>query len=74
MSSSTSDEPNGTDGHGRTEQKPAGSPGQPERVDEPQPNGQDGPSSSSAAPPKPGIMARLGLDPPTMIMMVKYAL
>lgn len=67
MSSNTSDEPNGT------EQKPAtGSQGQPERVDE-QPNARDGggPSSNAAALPKPGIMARLGLDLPTIITMIK---
>ncbi|KAK9770272.1 hypothetical protein SCAR479_13013 [Seiridium cardinale] len=37
------------------------------------PGSQDDPSSGPASPPKPGIMARLGLDKPTLLMMLKGA-
>ncbi|KAI1871436.1 uncharacterized protein JN550_004430 [Neoarthrinium moseri] len=36
--------------------------------------GQDEPVSGSTAPPKPGILARLGLDLPTILMMIKGAI
>ncbi|KAI0127860.1 hypothetical protein BJ170DRAFT_391372 [Xylariales sp. AK1849] len=67
MSSSTPDT-NGT-APGQT-----GSKKQPERRDDHQGKNQEGPGPASAPPSKPGIMTKLGLDLPTMIMMVKGAI
>lgn len=36
-----------------------------------QPEGQDGTDSAPPSAPKPGVLARLGLDLPTMMMMFK---
>lgn len=36
-----------------------------------QPEGRDGVDSAPTSPPKPGIMAKLGLDLPTLKMMFK---